>query len=62
MKNIVKNAKAKFPTMVKAFPKKVTVVKNDINGRLMARLPIVISNGGGGYHHAYYEYIPKAQG
>ena len=50
-------AREKFPTLKKVFTRKINVVKNDINGRDVYRIPILLDNGGKGYHHAFYYYV-----
>lgn len=54
---LVTAAKKKFPSLKKVFVNKITVVKNDINGRDVYRLPILLENGGKGYRHAFYYYV-----
>lgn len=54
---IVKQAKEYFPTIKKVYPRKLTTVKNHINSQMMYRLPVLLDNGGKGYHHAFYMYV-----
>lgn len=54
---LVTAAMKKYPCIKKVFVHKITVVTNDINGRNMYRLPILLENGGKGYRHAFYYYV-----